>query len=130
MNETDQALTEAVAKAMWTTARERYLPVVDIGEWGNAEPPQRRDMLAATATSAVRQFDEQAALNCGHCDPNADEIVCACVVQSREDDDPFVSCPDCRGTGIVGGPDPACPNCGARGAIPAFACKIEERDDE
>lgn len=81
MNDTEQALTEAVAQAIIN---------VDMGRFPNAvrQIPARSVYIdrARAALSTIRAHDEQSALNCGHCDPNTDEIVCACQIKERDDE--------------------------------------------
>lgn len=51
-----------------------------------ASRKQLADEAARQAIDAVRQHDEQAALNCGHCSPNTDEIACGCQIKERDDE--------------------------------------------
>lgn len=96
MNETEQALTEAVAKAMHNAAVP-YDALEVLESWEKEVESYERDdrignyvktvrAMATAAVAAVRQFDEQAALNCGHCTPNTDEIACACQIKERDDE--------------------------------------------
>lgn len=98
MNDTDDALTEAVAKDMYEEMALRFpddvansFPTTLAFTWdaleGRSTDAEWWRVLASRAIAAVRTFDEQAALNCGHCTPNTDEIACGCIVQSREDSD-------------------------------------------
>lgn len=101
MNEAEQALTEAVAQDLWhSDANERW--VVRSTDDNAEEWRLHKDfynsegydpfgffpafMLARKALTTIRQHDEQAALNCGHCTPNADEIACGCQIEERDDE--------------------------------------------
>lgn len=86
MNETEQALTEAVADV----ARGEMVQYAMRMGADLSRPPsitkEYAGRVATAAIAAVRAHDEQAALNCGHCDPNADEIACACQIEERDDE--------------------------------------------
>lgn len=88
MSKHDDALVEAVADAIQYSdgyrseasrvARELYL--------GNAR----------AAIAAVRAYDEQESIPCGHCQPGLDSIRCGCKIGG---DDALMVCPNCGGSG-------------------------------
>lgn len=86
------ALTEAVAKALYEYDANRDSHRIPFMPWDAQASPRmdelRREfrMQAHVAIAAIRQHDEQAALNCGHCDPNTDEIACQCKIEERDDE--------------------------------------------
>ena len=95
MNDTEQALTESVAKAMHNAAVP-YDALEVLESWEEEVESYERDgignyvktvrAMAHAALTTIRQHDEQAALNCGHCTPNTDEIACACQIKERDDE--------------------------------------------
>lgn len=78
MTHTDDALTEAVAKAI-VGVIEHYaddtVMVNDFTPIGNVAPE-----MATAAIATIRAHDEQDALSCGFCTPNSDEIRCQCKI--------------------------------------------------
>lgn len=78
MNETEQALTERVGRI----CREAYITGYHQQKYKASHSLRDAEQIIA----AVRAHDEQAALNCGHCTPNADEIACGCQIEERNDE--------------------------------------------
>lgn len=90
MTHTDDALTEAVAKVLYdmNPDQSEWSDYPDYIPWPFADEESKEIVRneARVAIAAVRQFDEQAALNCGHCTPNSDEIACQCKIEERDDE--------------------------------------------
>lgn len=78
MNEAEQALTARVGRI----CRKAYVTGYHQQKYKTFNEREDAEKIIA----AVREFDEQAALNCGHCTPNADEIACACKIEERDDE--------------------------------------------